>query len=376
METSDVLFVLCSTLVEESWLKSSSNMQCVKEDFSLKTTFSIITSVFNSEKWLEQCLSSIEVAIDRVKELATVEVICVDDGSTDSSGRILDMYAAGHPWCKVIHQKNAGVSIARNVGLQHASGEWVSFVDDDDLLRADYFLQFINSSKKADISFFCWARIVSSGEFRINGLSSTSYITDHDEIGRFVFKLIFNRTGENLFGYTWNKFIRRDLLEKHHIRFPELKNYIEYEDEIFTFKVCHHAESLAYLPQQLYYYRLGDNNSSRHRTPRHLERSKAEMEIGDQDDRREFKSAAYMQAGMALLMRSYTSFSLRASIDAARFMKDHQQYLVPIPGADNRLAGLSRQSMPILVLRLFLHGCAYTARSFLRKCSVNQLAGL
>lgn len=342
----------------------------------MKLEFSVIIPVYNAEKFLVDCLNSVERAIKRLPTDVGVEVICVDDGSTDTSGSILDTYAVGHKWCRVLHQKNAGVCFARNKGLEAAGGEWVSFIDNDDFVEEDYFSSFIAADYHADVNFFAWERFVGTGECRINGFADARYIEDREAIGDLVFSLIFNRTGENLFGYTWNKFIRRSLIEKYHIRFPELKNFIEYEDEIFAFKLCQHAQSVAYLPRRLYHYRLGDNNSSRHRIPRHLERSQVEIEIGDGDDRPKFKSAAYMQAGMALLMRSYTSPSLRAALDAARFMKRHQDYLVPVPNANNRLSWLSRQGMMALTFRLFLHGCAYALKRRLQKAPVGGPAEL
>lgn len=331
------------------------------------TTFSVIIPVYNAESYLEQCLASLNRAILLANDLAHVEVICVDDGSNDDSGVILDRYAVEHSWLKVIHQKNAGVSIARNVGLRQAVGEWVSFVDSDDEVQEDYFLHFVRLPKKADVNFFAWSRFVPTGEFRVNGLMNARYITGREEIGRFVFELIFNRTGENLFGYTWNKFIRRALIEEGSIRFPELKNYLEYEDEIFTFKLCRNARAVSYSPRQLYCYRLGDNNSSRVRIPRHLERSRIETAIGDADDRYEFKSAAYMQAGTALLMRSYTTFSIHAAVDTVRYLKAHRQYLVSVAGMENRLAALSQKSELLLFSQLFLHGCVYVIRKKLKK---------
>lgn len=94
--------------------------------------FSIIIPVYNVAPYLRECLDSV-----LAQTLTDWEAICVDDGSTDGSGAILDEYAAKDKRFRVIHQKNAGVSAARNTALDTAKGEWLIFLDGDDILRAD-----------------------------------------------------------------------------------------------------------------------------------------------------------------------------------------------------------------------------------------------
>lgn len=94
---------------------------------------SIIVPVYNVEKYLRECLDS----ISQLKAFFW-EAILVDDGSTDTSGKICDEYAKQDSRFRVIHQKNAGVSAARNVGLDAAKGEWIWFVDSDDIINPDF----------------------------------------------------------------------------------------------------------------------------------------------------------------------------------------------------------------------------------------------
>ena len=94
---------------------------------------SIIVPVYNVEQYLRECLDSIA----QLKAFSW-EVILIDDGSTDSSGAICDEYAKREPKFRVIHQKNAGVSAARNAGLDAAKGEWIWFVDSDDSINPDF----------------------------------------------------------------------------------------------------------------------------------------------------------------------------------------------------------------------------------------------
>ncbi|MBR4026832.1 MAG: glycosyltransferase [Lachnospiraceae bacterium] len=89
---------------------------------------SIIIPVYNTAQYLHKCLSSV-----LGQTYKNIEVICINDGSTDNSGIILDEFAKQDDRVEVIHKKNEGVSIARNVGLELATGDWIGFVDSDDL---------------------------------------------------------------------------------------------------------------------------------------------------------------------------------------------------------------------------------------------------
>lgn len=94
--------------------------------------FSIIIPVYNVEKYLNECIESV-----MKQDYPNYEVILVDDGSTDSSGKICDVYAEKHTNVSVIHKKNGGLSDARNVGLNNAQGEYIVFVDSDDWIEPD-----------------------------------------------------------------------------------------------------------------------------------------------------------------------------------------------------------------------------------------------
>ena len=97
------------------------------------TKVSIIVPVYNVEKYLERCLDSL---INQT--LTNIEIVCINDGSTDNSGKILDDYAAKDNRIKVIHQNNAGQAVARNNGLKIANGNYINFVDSDDWVDLDF----------------------------------------------------------------------------------------------------------------------------------------------------------------------------------------------------------------------------------------------
>lgn len=111
-------------------------------------TFSVIVPVYNVERYLHQCLDSI-----LRQTYPCYEVLLIDDGSTDRSGDICDAAAVQHSQVRVIHQHNCGLSVARNTGIMEASGEYLLFVDSDDVISINALQQFadILSSSKVDI---------------------------------------------------------------------------------------------------------------------------------------------------------------------------------------------------------------------------------
>lgn len=115
----------------------------------LSPIFSIIVPVYNVERYLRKCIESI-----LNQSFANFELLLVDDGSTDNSGRICDEYANGDSRIKVIHKVNEGVSIARNTGINMATGALVTFIDSDDWIEDDYLQTIFDEGGDSDILFF------------------------------------------------------------------------------------------------------------------------------------------------------------------------------------------------------------------------------
>ena len=109
-----------------------------------KELVSIITSVYKGEKYLRECIESV-----LEQDYHNIELIMVDDGSPDNSGKIMDEYAANDCRMKVIHKENSGVSNSRNIALQHSKGKYVCLLDQDDVLAKDYvkFFNYIDIPK-------------------------------------------------------------------------------------------------------------------------------------------------------------------------------------------------------------------------------------
>lgn len=109
---------------------------------------SVIVPVYNVEKYLRRCIDSI-----LAQTFTDFELLLIDDGSKDNSGDICDGYAMKDERVRVFHKKNGGVSSARNLGLDNAKGEWVSFVDADDYLDNCYYNNFLSFHDISDIVF-------------------------------------------------------------------------------------------------------------------------------------------------------------------------------------------------------------------------------
>lgn len=207
---------------------------------------SIIIPVYNVEKTLRQCLDSV-----LGQSYKNFEVIIVDDGSPDGSPAICDEYAEKDSRIKVIHKENGGVSSARNVGLQYAKGDWVTFVDSDDWLEPNYCE--VISKTDADLTFFgeIWhcqdgkIRIFSSGEYYVKGSVRSIY--------EKLFYLRKNADNHEYFGFTWNKVFRLSIIEQNRLRFEEKLSLRE--DEVFTQEYCRHINSLRVIEMALYNYR-------------------------------------------------------------------------------------------------------------------------
>lgn len=208
--------------------------------------FSIIIPVFNTEQYLSKCLDSI-----LAQSYTDFELLLIDDGSTDCSGKICDEYAAKDSRITVFHVANGGVSRARNIGIDLANGEWVCFVDSDDWVEIDYLQTFASISKKMDITFFPFKEVCRDGNEVLRKCEKIR-TNERTVIEDSLCSLKYGFFG-NVFGWTFNKFFRMSLLKEYNIRFVEGLSHLE--DEMFTMDYCRYISSLEILEKPLYYYR-------------------------------------------------------------------------------------------------------------------------
>ena len=208
-------------------------------------TVSVIVPVYNVASYLPEALDSI--VNQTYKDL---EIIIVDDGSTDDSACICEKYASSDSRIKVIHQDNRGLSGARNTGLAHATGDLVSFIDSDDSLSPMFIESLVNAmeSSSAPIAVCRFAVIETSG--RLSGVAASSVFPN-------VAAGVYERTDaikdlveEKMCVNVCNKLFRRELWSD--IRFPD--GHV-YEDAVAEFKLFDKAERVVVLDEALYNYR-------------------------------------------------------------------------------------------------------------------------
>ena len=168
----------------------------------------------------------------------------IDDGSTDSSGRICDRFAAENSEFRVYHRKNQGPSSARNFGLQLARGKYIAFVDSDDFVADNYFEKIENGFRQSDsdILFIGYTDCFVDGKMGLSHVPK-QYSSDFYEM---VAKLSEN----DLFGYTWSKVFRRTVIQN--CKFHEELDL--FEDEIFICDVLNGCHSIAVVEYPIYFY--------------------------------------------------------------------------------------------------------------------------
>lgn len=208
----------------------------------MKPLISLIIPVYNVEKYLSKCLETVLGQTYR-----NLEIILVDDGSEDQSGKLCDEYAGQDARIQVIHKKNGGLSSARNAGLESATGEYIVFVDSDDFLDENYvsYLYEVLIKTGADMSIcqmteFCNGK---SEEKICNGEEQIEILTPEAALKRFLLQ-------KNLFASAWCKMYKKELFSD--VRYPV--GYI-YEDMAVIHLLFLKSEKIVWSNQKLYYYR-------------------------------------------------------------------------------------------------------------------------
>lgn len=215
-------------------------------------TLSVIVPVYNAERYLGECLGSLTA-----QPYPAMEIVVIDDGSTDGSGAICDEFGALDSRVRVFHRKNGGVSRARNFGLDNARGEIVAFVDADDNVSPEYANRITEAMAGRDMVCFQSEWVDQSGDRLCHTLPSLDAGTEDDVADAIIIIKECNDDGANLLGFPWNKAFRRDIIERHGVRFNPLLRYKE--DEVFVLEYLKYVSSIKIISHILYNYRLLGN---------------------------------------------------------------------------------------------------------------------
>ncbi len=215
---------------------------------------SVIIPVYNVEKYLRKCLDSV------INQTYTnLEIICIDDGSPDNSGAILDEYAQKDSRIIVIHQENSGVSAARNRGLDIATGEYIAFVDSDDWLEPEcYELAVAEFLKDPGIDLVTWGVNIIDGK----NCSEQEYRTNYNWYNyptSYKGKKLFNDTvSKRITGTTWRILFKHIIIQELNIKFV---NYKVSEDVLFIYSYISNVRYIYFIDNMLYNYVIRKNSA-------------------------------------------------------------------------------------------------------------------
>lgn len=224
-----------------------------------KHTISIIIPVYNSEQYLENCLNSI--IAQTYKQL---EIICVDDDSTDDSLVILEKYAAIDDRIKVIHKKNEGVSIARNTGLDNANGDFVLFVDSDDWIENTTCEIALQNLVEQNTDLVLWSYIRErKGESKKKEIFDTDLVFNEKEVQIKLHRRMIGVIDEELahpenadaLCTVWGKLYKRSIISRYNIKFYDIREIGTYEDGLFNLVYLQYVKRAIFLNKYLYHYR-------------------------------------------------------------------------------------------------------------------------
>lgn len=208
---------------------------------------SIIIPVYNAEKYLKKCIDSV---INQNVE--SKEIILVNDGSIDNSQEIIDEYVAKYPdMIKAIKQENAGQAVARNVGIENASGEFLAFLDSDDYLEENSYQLALNKAECDDLDIVCFDYYEI-----INGKKEEKqhYFLNTDDVIR---KYIVSETSP------CNRIVKRKIFIDNNVRFLENKIY---EDLATIPTLAKYTKKIGYIPDRVYDYVIRENSTMRYAT--------------------------------------------------------------------------------------------------------------
>lgn len=215
---------------------------------------SVILPVYNVETFLHECLSSL------IKQsLSDIEIICIDDGSSDSSDRILESYALNDSRVKVLKQENKGAALARNLGLSVSKGKYVIFLDSDDYFDSQLLEKTVRQAENfsSDIVIF---KAQAFDESNSKKYDLSYKMKRYIRYQRYPFSArdLHNEILNTFLPAAWNKLYRKSFLDQNHLDFQNIKRT---NDLLFTSKSLIMAKKIVLLNEFLLFYRIRHSNS-------------------------------------------------------------------------------------------------------------------
>ena len=216
---------------------------------------SVIVPVFRVEKYINRCINSIIR-----QEYQNIEIILVDDGSFDNSGKICDEYAKKDERIVVVHQKNRGLSAARNCGIDISKGEYICFIDSDDWISSDYVSTLFGLIVNNDADMAVCSYIRTEKEDALCNVPEDNIVEEYSSIEAMekMYKQGIEGIGMTI---ACNKLYRKYLFKE--IRYPENRYF---EDIGTTYKLLYNSSKVIYIKKAMYYYFVNNESITRTNT--------------------------------------------------------------------------------------------------------------
>lgn len=213
---------------------------------------SVIVPVYNVENYLERCMISL-----LNQRYTNYEVLLIDDGSKDSSGKLCDKFATVHDKVKTFHKENGGLGSARNYGMEHAVGKYVCFVDSDDQVDRDYLKELYYALKKYGADISVCGYLYSSGTFTASYAFEDGVFNTDEILKKFA-------CGNSFFNFAWNKLYRKEIFDKMPMCYSERHCA---EDMYFNTFYYRYINKAAMVKKTLYTYYVNLASLSNGRRP-------------------------------------------------------------------------------------------------------------
>lgn len=227
----------------------------MKIEVNKKDLISIVVPVYNAENTLERCVNSI-----CKQTYDNIEIILVNDGSADNSLKICNKLAQKDKRIRVISQSNAGVSAARNLGIEAAQGAYIGFVDSDDWIDSDMYSSMYKSMQENNAELVLCNYIQVYGEKHIKKDEFIRIKEDTKLLKEEVLSNILSRQDNNIIGTCWRLLVSKELLTKNNIQFDV--GIRMSEDMMFVIKCVDAASKISLDRRQLYYYCMNQNSAT------------------------------------------------------------------------------------------------------------------
>ena len=208
---------------------------------------SVVIPVYNVDKYLATCLDSIQA-----QTFSDIDIICINDGSTDDSGEILHRYATKDHRIKIINQANAGLSAARNIGIMASESKYIAFIDSDDYILPD-FLERLYKTAEQNQSDICGCNFFKLHHNTLTAKNNSAA----EQIYTPALPILLDKRNFVHFS-VWNKLYRRELIQN--IKFI---NGIYFEDWVFNSCVFAKAKNFTWINEKLYVYRIRNDSIMR-----------------------------------------------------------------------------------------------------------------